>query len=402
MAYVEFTPEGEVVDANALFLNCMGYALDEIKKQSHRIFCSESFLKSGSYSRFWDELAQGIQQAGTFQRIAKSGDTVWLEATYFPVRDRSGKVTGVIKIALDVTAKQQEALSKEAVLNALDASMAVIEFTPQGDILRANSNFLKALGYTATQVVGQHHRIFCDDSFYRQNPDFWAKLSAGEFNAGQFERFTSSGESIWIEATYNPVFDSDGNVFKVVKFATDITPRIRQAEAAREAVESASSVATQTEQIAVSGLERLGEAVDDSERANQEIVSLEEILSQLNAQANDINRITAAISRVAEQTNLLSLNAAIEAARAGEHGKGFAVVASEVRKLAQQAGGAAADITRVLSENAELTLAATNKISLASSQSSSTQQKLSEVTRVVHEMLEGAKRVSSAVERLNT
>lgn len=401
IAYVEFTPSGDIVDANALFLNCMGYTLDEIKNQTHRVLCPASFLESGRYARFWDDLANGMQQAGTFQRVTKSGNTVWLEATYFPVRDRSGKVTGIIKIALDVTAKHQEALSNDAVISALDASMAVIEFTPHGEILRANSNFLRALGYTAAQVVGQHHRIFCDDRFYRQHPDFWARLCAGEFSSGQFERFTATGESIWIEATYNPVFDSDGNVTKVVKFASDITPRIRQAEAAREAVESASSVATQTEQIAISGLERLSEVVSDSEQANQEIISLEEILNQLNAQANDINRISALISRVAEQTNLLSLNAAIEAARAGEHGKGFAVVASEVRKLAQQAGGAAAEITKVLGENAKLTLAATNKISTASSQSHSTQQKLSEVSRVVSEMLEGAKQVSSAVERLN-
>ncbi|WP_136067170.1 methyl-accepting chemotaxis protein [Modicisalibacter radicis] len=401
MAYIEFTPTGEVVTANPLFLQAMGYSLEEVKGQHHRIFCPESATSSQAYARFWKDLAQGKQQAGTFQRRTKSGEALWFEATYFPVRGRDGKVTGVIKIATDVTDKHQDSLSQDAVLTALNASMAVIEFTPQGDILRANQNFLQAMGYSAQQLLDKHHRILCSEQFYRENPDFWARLAEGEFNAGQFERFTAHGEPIWLEATYNPVFGTTGEVIKVVKFATDITPRIRQAEAARQAVESASSVATQTEQIAMSGLERLGEAVSDSEQADREIGSLEEVIGLLNAQARDINQITEAISRVAEQTNLLSLNAAIEAARAGEHGKGFAVVASEVRKLALQAGSAATHITQVLSENAKLTQAATQRIASASAQSGSTQQKLSEVTRVVSEMLDGAKQVTRAVESLN-
>lgn len=401
MAYIEFTPTGEIVTANPLFLQAMGYSLEEIKGQHHRIFCPAITAASQTYARFWKDLAKGRQQAGTFQRQTKSGEPLWLEATYFPVRGNAGKVTGVIKIATDITDKHQDSLSQDALLSALNASMAVIEFSPRGDILRANQNFLQAMGYTAQQLLDQHHRIFCSDQFYRENPDFWSQLAQGEFNAGQFERFTADGESIWLEATYNPVFDAAGKVIKVVKFATDITPRIRQAEAARQAVESASSVATQTEQIAVSGLERLGEAVSDSEQADREIGGLEEIISLLNAQAKDISQITEAISRIAEQTNLLSLNAAIEAARAGEHGKGFAVVASEVRKLAQQAGHAAANITQVLSENAKLTQAATQRISSASTQSGSTQRKLSEVTRVVSEMLDGARQVTRAVESLS-
>ncbi|WP_052383886.1 methyl-accepting chemotaxis protein [Litchfieldella xinjiangensis] len=401
MAYIEFTPNGEVVTANDLFLDAMGYGLDEIRGKHHRMFCPDEIAAGEAYMRFWRDLADGKQQAGSFQRITKRGELIWLEATYFPVRGSSGQVSGVIKIATDITHKHQDSLSREAVLTALNDSMAVIEFTPQGDILRANQNFLKAVGYSAEQLAGKHHRIFCNERFYRENPHFWANLASGEFNAGQFERLKANGETLWLEATYNPVMDAEGNVTKVVKFATDITPRILQAEATRRAVDSASSVATQTEQIAVSGLERLGEAVSNSKQANTEIGSLEEIIGLLNAQAKDINQITAAISRVAEQTNLLSLNAAIEAARAGEHGKGFSVVASEVRKLAQQAGSAATNISQVLSENAKLTQAATQKIASASTQSGSTQDKLADVTRVVNEMLEGAKEVSRAVERLS-
>lgn len=401
MAYIEFTPTGEIVSANERFLEATGYSLDEVKGRHHRMFCPAETAESLAYQRFWRELAAGRQQAGIFQRLDKSGAALWLEATYFPVHGSNGKISGIIKIATDVTLKHQDTLSQQAVLSALDASMAVIEFTPQGDILYANQNFLEAMGYAAEQLVDQHHRIFCDDRFYRENPDFWAELASGEFHAGRFERFKASGESIWLEATYNPIVDNDGQVIKIVKFATDITPRVRQAEATRQAVESASSVATQTEQIAGSGLERLNEAIRDSEKSNREITGLADIIDQLNAQAEGINLITETIGRIAEQTNLLSLNATIEAARAGEHGKGFAVVASEVRRLAQHAGSAASDINQVLGENAKLTQAATDKITTASSQSDSTQYKLAEVNRVMNEMLEGAKQVTRAVERLN-
>lgn len=401
MAYIEFSPAGDIITANDLFLGTLGYTLNEVVGRHHRMFCPESVAHSEAYRTFWAQLAAGQKQAGTFQRLNKQGLPLWLEATYFPIRNRNGKVTGILKIGTDVTQKKEHTLSREAVLSALNASMAVVEFTPQGDILRANQNFLQTMHYSAEQLEGKHHRLLCDENFYLDNPDFWTELSQGEFKTGQFERLTATGQSIWLEATYNPVFNASGKVNKVVKFATDITPRTHRAEAASKAAESASSIATQTEQTATRGLDRLGEAFAESKQANQEVAELEETIGFLNAQANDITRITQAISRIAEQTNLLSLNAAIEAAQAGEHGKGFAVVASEVRKLAQRTSSSAADIAQVLSENAKLTQAATRKITAISRQSESTQQKLADVTQVLSEMLEGAKQVTQAVENLN-
>lgn len=401
MAYIEFTPGGDVITANDAFLDTMGYELDEVRGKHHRIFCDAHVTSSTEYQRFWAELAEGRQQAGTFPRVTRQGESLWLEATYFPVRDGKGEVTGVIKIASDVTARQEDALYQKAVLAALDASMAVIEFAPDGTILRANEKFLDTMGYSQMEIAGRHHRLFCDQSFYDDNPHFWEDLTAGKFSAGQYQRFTAAGSPIWLEATYNPVLGVEGRVEKVVKFAVDITARVQEAEAAREAVDSASSVATETEQIAGSGLERLDEAVNDSRQAEHEVDALSVILERLNAQSVGINEITDTISRIATQTRILALNASVEAARAGEHGRGFNVVAEEIRTLAEETARSANEISNVLHDTVAQTKAAADKISETSAQSRSTVSKLEEVRQVVSEMLKGAREVSHAVERLH-
>ena len=121
---------------------------------------------------------------------------------------------------LQATLAQQASL-----LDAIDRSMAVIEFDLQGTVLRANENFLKAMGYTADQVVGQSHRLFCPPAFARsaEYGQLWTQLRNGQFQSGTFERVTSSGQPIWLEASYNPVRDESGNVVKVVKYAMDVT-----------------------------------------------------------------------------------------------------------------------------------------------------------------------------------
>jgi methyl-accepting chemotaxis protein len=115
--------------------------------------------------------------------------------------------------------------NNDLVVAALNKSLAVIEFEPSGNIITANANFLNAMGYRLEEIQGQHHAIFVDDQ-ETQSPEyqqFWQRLRTGEFMSDEFKRFAKNGKEIWIQATYNPIIDSNGNVVKVIKFASDIT-----------------------------------------------------------------------------------------------------------------------------------------------------------------------------------
>lgn len=211
--YISFTKDGVIVDANKLFLDAVGYRLDEVVGQHHRIFCEPEYVQSLEYGQFWNRLANGESFTGTFRRLTKDRSVLHLEASYFPVLDELGHVSKVIKIAKDITLMQNQLMNKDAVLTALDRSLAVIEFLPDGTILTANQNFLNTVHYQLRDIAGKHHRIFCDDAFYRENPHFWQNLAAGQHRFGKFKRFNANKEVLWLEATYNPILDEQGKVF---------------------------------------------------------------------------------------------------------------------------------------------------------------------------------------------
>ncbi|MFN4205053.1 MAG: methyl-accepting chemotaxis protein [Agrobacterium albertimagni] len=230
-AIIEFDLEGRILHANDNFLKAIGYQLSEIVGQHHRMFVTEAEAGSAEYKQFWRNLAAGNFDQRQYKRIAKGGREIWIEATYNPVLkgDRPYKV---VKFATDITAMKLKSLDAEGKLAALDRAQAIIEFTPKGEILHANENFLGAMGYTLSEIVGRHHSIFCDADYagsgeYRE---FWRGLGEGRFVADQFTRFGKGGKRIHIQASYNPIMDVDGRVLKVVKFATDVTERTRVIE----------------------------------------------------------------------------------------------------------------------------------------------------------------------------
>lgn len=350
-AFISFSPEGIIEDANELFLSTMGYQLKEIVGQHHRIFCKSAYAASPEYTAFWRNLASGNAMHATFCRLHRNGAELFLESSYFPVKDVFGKVSKIIKIASDVTEMHTRMTNTEAVYSAIDRSMAIIEFTPDGKIVSANANFLQVMGYRLEQIVGQAHRMFCGEEFYRQHPHFWRDIGSGQFQSGRFLRFDSRGKEIWLEATYNPVFNDVGQVVKVVKFASDITARV---QATMQAVELAAATSEQTSQIAGNAVSVLHEAVDTSHKIADQVRNASQLGGQLMSQSKNINDIVVTIRGIADQTNLLALNAAIEAARAGDAGRGFAVVADEVRKLAARTAEATAEISRVVQNNTGL------------------------------------------------
>jgi len=227
-AFISFNPDGNIIDANELFLEPVGYSRNEIVGRHHSIFVQPSYAKSSEYSKFWADLRAGVFSTGEYKRIRKNGDPIWLQASYTPVLDRSGRVTKVVKVALDITAAKVRAAQESSLLQAIYRSQAVIEFSLDGRILDANDNFLAVTGYSRAEIIGQHHRMFADPNYAAslEYQAFWKRLASGEVLAGEFRRVGKGGREIWLQASYNPVFDVDGNITKVVKFATDLTERM--------------------------------------------------------------------------------------------------------------------------------------------------------------------------------
>lgn len=231
-AVIEFDPSGKILKANDNFLNAMGYDLGEIVGQHHRMFVDPSEAQSEEYEAFWKSLSKGQYHEGNFKRVSKSGEIVWIKATYNPIFDLDGNTSKIVKYATDVTQSVLDGLDKSGQLEAISKSMAVIEFELDGRIRHANENFLNALGYTSDEIVGQHHKIFVPKSYVQspEYPEFWAALGRGEFQNGEYCRVSKDGSEIWIEASYNPIFDPEGKPYKVVKFATDVTDRVQAFE----------------------------------------------------------------------------------------------------------------------------------------------------------------------------
>ncbi|MGL4922416.1 methyl-accepting chemotaxis protein [Aeromonas sp. 30P] len=399
VATITFTPDGTVLAANDLFLNVVGFSAPEVIGQHHRIFCDKLYAQSSDYQQFWADLKQGRSRTGVFQRFNKRGEAIWLEATYFPVKLR-GVVTKVIKIAADITEHHLQLLSQQAVVTALDRSLAVIEFTPGGEVIAANGNFLHTMGYTLAQVQGKHHRIFCDDQFYRDQPHFWDELGRGQFKSGLFCRQNSHGSKVWLEATYNPILDDNRRVVKVIKFASDITERINKSDAVREAAMLAHDAARETLNCAERGAGLLSSVVDTSNLIASQLTHSIGLINQLNEQSRSIEAIVSTISSIADQTNLLALNAAIEAARAGDQGRGFAVVADEVRQLAARTSLSTDEIAKVVQNNRELTAKVTSEMSDVASSAELGKQQVGEVNEVMSDIRREANNVSSTVSDL--
>jgi methyl-accepting chemotaxis protein len=431
-AIIEFDLNGMILTANENFCKTVGYALKDIVGKHHRIFVDPAEASSKDYVEFWARLARGTFDQGKYKRFGKGGREVWIEASYNPIF-RGKKPYKVVKIATDITESRKLALENRGKLEALSRAQAVIEFTPEGEIITANENFLTALGYRLDEIAGRHHSIFCEPAYAHtaQYKQFWKDLGAGKFASDQFTRVKKDGERIYIQASYNPILDDSGRVFKVVKFATDVSERVtvvkelgaglgRLADcnirqtidvpfgpefeplrrdfnasigafqetlmgvlkqtgmrngSSQEMHEAADQMSVRTKEQAASleetsaALEQVTSTVRASsantvetrklvknalEAATASSTVVQETITamkRIEGASGEITKIIGVIDEIAFQTNLLALNAGVEAARAGEAGKGFAVVAQEVRELAQRSATAAKEIKALIDKS---------------------------------------------------
>ncbi|MEK6291498.1 MAG: methyl-accepting chemotaxis protein, partial [Paraburkholderia tropica] len=239
-AVIEFDLQGIILHANENFLATVGYTLDEVRGKHHRMFCEPEYARSEPYRLFWERLGRGEFDRGEYRRLGRDGREIWINASYNPVFGEDGRPYKVIKFATDITAIKQQHAEYEGRLRAIDKAQAVIEFDTQGIVLQANQNFLDTLGYRLEEIQGKHHRMFCDELYAcsAEYTEFWAKLNRGEFDAGRYKRIGKGGRVVWIQATYNPIFDVNGRLYKVIKFANDVSAQVELEESVKHRAES--------------------------------------------------------------------------------------------------------------------------------------------------------------------
>ena len=226
-AVIEFDINGQIQWANDNFLNTMGYTLDEIKGKHHKIFVDVSERGSEAYAGFWPSLANGETASGEFRRITKSGEDIWLYASYHPIEDMDGEVFKVVKYATDITAQKRQSAYYEGQIAAINKSQAAIEYDTDGTVLNANDNFLQSMGYTLDEIKGKHHSMFVPQE-ERNGQDyrsFWEQLGHGVHASGEYKRVTKAGNTVWLQSTFNPILDQNDKPFRVVEFANDVTAR---------------------------------------------------------------------------------------------------------------------------------------------------------------------------------
>lgn len=394
---IKLSPNNEILDANARYLEVMGYTLSELKKIGYKNL-RDPHVSESQYEKLWNSIREsGDVSSGIYSQLRKNGKFVWFYVVFSPLFDEKRTLNSIVAIAADITEFVEKSHEARDTLKAVDCSMATIEFDTHGNIIDANENFLRAVGYTLEEIKGKHHKIFCDPSFVQSNEYalFWDRLRRGEFIAGKFKRFGKNNKEAWLEASYNPILDANGKVYRVIKFATDITPQVLND---RENMHIASNMAKENDELTTEGTKVIEKTTENMRQISEMMQTSSSLVASLGNQSDEITSVIQTIKDIADQTNLLALNAAIEAARAGEYGRGFAVVADEVRKLAERTSQSIAEITSTINSIRDVTGQVVESIKTSIHQVNDGAKFAGEAKEFMDKLRESASRVAKTIQ----
>lgn len=394
----------KITTCNENFGAALGYAPERLLGRAMADIVPQYVSKLPCFHNFRAAVAAGKSITDDYRYLHADGSLVWIHAHWQPVIDPNGQLSHVACYATNITSRVEKASENASFIEALLRSTAVIEFDLSGHVLMANDQFLQVMGYNLGQAIGSHHRIFCkpEQASSQEYKDFWLTLNRGEFVAGRFERIDSRGQTVWLEATYNPVYDTEGNLRKVVKFATVVTDQVAREQEVSGAAQTAFEISQQTDVSAQRGAVVVNDTMHTMRKIAVDMQAASGGVEALGKQSLLISSIIQTISSIAQQTNLLALNAAIEAARAGEQGRGFAVVADEVRQLAGRTSTATEEIASVVLQNQKLVDETVAEMANSKSQAEQGLELATQAGQVIVEIQDGAKRVVDAVGRFAT
>ncbi len=393
--------EYRIAEVNSRFAQTLGYRVDQLQGRPMAEIVPSYVTSLPCFRDFRAAIAALDPISDDYRYLRADGSLAWLHVDWYPIRDAAGGLLHIRGFAREVTRELQQAKENEAFISALLRSTAVIQFNLDGTVVTANEPFLQAMGYSLKQIAGKHHRMFCtpDEASSAEYRHFWETLNRGEFVANRFKRIDSHGRDVWLEATYNPVYDPEGKLCKVVKFASVVTDQVLREIEVREAASIAYDVSRHTDTSAERGAVVVKDTVATMQRIAEEVEAATRGIEALGQQSLLISSIVQTIGGIAAQTNLLALNAAIEAARAGEQGRGFAVVADEVRQLAGRTSTATEEIVSVVQKNQTLVDSAVREMANSREQAAQGLSLANQAGEVIVEIQDGAKQVVDAVGR---